>query len=436
MKKIINRVSRVAKTDFVKVTSWSAISTFVRMLSGIISTKIAAWTIGTVGMAVVGNFLNSINILSMFATGGIGQGVTKFIAEYYDQPEKQKKVIAHAVRITLVSTILTTLVVLIFANQYGLLIFKSSEYNSIIILFGILLVLYSFNMLFVYIINGFKQYRRFVRVSVISSIAALAVSVLLVLQFGLYGALLNCVLSQTVIIIVTIAFVYKDDWFKSIFRSTAIDWRMIRLLSGFTAMTLISTFMMQFSQLNVRGYISTHLSPHHAGVWEAMNRISSMYLTIVTTSISTFYLPRLAEIRDNEVLRNEIIRTMKIVLPPLLLACICIFLGRDIIIWVLFSKEFHQVRDLFAFQMIGDFLKMSSWLVALLFLAKAMTKQFIFAEVFFNVSWIVTSHILVDRFGLQGSTMSYAFSYLLYFLIVLFIFRRLLFGSRKPGALK
>jgi O-antigen/teichoic acid export membrane protein len=436
LKKIIARVSRVAKTDFVKVSTWSAISTFVRMLSGIISTKIAAWTIGTVGMATVGNFLNSINILSMFATGGIGQGVTKFIAEYYDRPEKQKQIIAHAVRITLVSTVLTTAVVLMFASQYGLLIFKTNQYNSIIILFGILLVLYSFNMLFVYIINGFKQYRRFVRVSVISSVAALAVSVLLVLQFGLYGALLNCVLSQTVIIIVTIAFVYKDDWFRSIFTSIKIDWHMVRLLSGFTAMTLISTFMMQFSQLNVRGYISEHLSPHHAGVWEAMNRISSMYLTVVTTSISTFYLPRLAEIRSNEMLRAEIFKTMKIVLPPLLLVCIGIFLGRDIIIWILFSKEFYQVRELFAFQMAGDFMKIASWLVALLFLAKAMARLFILAEILFNISLIVTSHLLIDRFGLRGSSMAYFASYFLYLLVVLLIFRRLLFGPSKPGAVK
>lgn len=89
MKKIVSRISLAAKTDFVKVSAWSGISTGVKMLTGLISIKVVSTIIGPAGIAVVGQFLNGISMVSMVATGGIGQGVTKFIAQYYDEPENK-----------------------------------------------------------------------------------------------------------------------------------------------------------------------------------------------------------------------------------------------------------------------------------------------------------------------------------------------------------
>jgi PST family polysaccharide transporter len=255
LKKLISKIAVAARTDFVKVSAWSAASTIVRMVSGVISTKIIAWVIGPVGIGIVGNFLNSVNIFSMLGTGGIGQGVTKYIAENYDKPEKQQKIIGHAVRIALASTLLVSLFVIIFNQFYGQYIFKTSAYNTIIWLFGASIILYSFNSLFVYIINGFKAYQKFVRLNIISSIGALVISVVLVINFGLFGALLSTIVSQSAIILITIAFVCREPWFREIFSRITIDRKVIRMLGGFTLMTVVSTFMVQFAQLSVRSYI-------------------------------------------------------------------------------------------------------------------------------------------------------------------------------------
>jgi O-antigen/teichoic acid export membrane protein len=427
LKKLFTLAGKASRTEFVKVSSWSAASTLVKMITGMVSTKVAAWTIGTAGMGVVGNFLNSINIISVLGTGGIGQGVTKYIAEHYDQPEKQNQVIAQAARVTLFSSLLVSLLVILFSTAYGQYVFKTNQYNSIIIYFGCSIFLYAFNFLFINILNGFKQYRKFVKVNIATSIGSLIVSVLLVLNFGLYGALLSAIVSQSIIILITLFFIYKEKWFQSLFSKESINWPVIRMLGAFTVMTLVSTFMIQFAQLSVRSDIAARLSPHAAGIWESMNRVSSMYLMVVTTSISTFYLPRLAEIKENYVLRQEILKTAKIVLPVLFVCCFSIFVLRDVIIWVLFTREFSEVRNLFAFQMIGDFLKIASWLVAFLFWAKAMTKTFLFTEIAFNITWILFARWGVQQFGLEGSVYAYALNYLLYLLVILFIFRNLLF---------
>lgn len=429
MKKIVSRISLAAKTDFVKVSAWSGISTGVKMLTGLISIKVVSTIIGPAGIAVVGQFLNGISMVSMVATGGIGQGVTKFIAQYYDEPEKQRSIISHALKITLVFTALMSLLVILFSSQIAVYIFKTHRYHSLIILFGISISLYSINSLLVNILNGFKAFKKFVLVNIFSSLFGLSTTLLLVLRFGLYGALLNCVVSQSVIIIVTICFLYKEPWFASLFKINSVDWAIVKKLGGFTAMALTSAILIPFAQLTIRSFIASHLTIFDAGIWEGINRLSGMYLMLITTSISIYYLPRLAEIKEKHVLKQEILKTAKILLPFLGIAFLLIYLLRDILIWFIFSIEFTPMRDLFFSQLIGDLFKIASFLLAFLFWAKGMTKTFIICEVIFTATLILLVQLGVKFFGLEGSVYGYALNYLLYLITMLIIFRSLLLNK-------
>lgn len=430
LRKIIKPIIRASKTEFVKVSVWSGIATFFKMITSFISIKVVSNIIGPSGIALVGQFMNSIAIFNTLGTGAISQGVTKYIAEHYDEKDKQQMVIRSAVTITFFCTIIVSLSVILFAHALGKYIFKSDQYYSIIILLGVSIGLYSFNNLLISILNGFKAFVKFVTVNIISNFVSLVISILLVVTLGLYGALLNCVISQSVILGITILFVYKEIWFKNIFRKLGVDKKVLKNLGGFTLMILTASLLAPYGQIYVRKYIAQNISLDSAGLWEAMNRISVMYLMIITTSISTFYLPRLSEIKDQKLLSAEVVKTSKIVLPALILGCLAIFFCRDLIIHVVFSKDFFPVRYLFAPQMIGDFFKISSWLLAYLFWAKALVKEFIIAEILFNFSFVLFSCLGVKYFGLEGSAYGYALNYFLYFFAMLFVFWRFLKKGR------
>ena len=401
------------------------------MITGLVSIKVVAHVVGPAGIAMVGQFLNSISMVSLLGTGGIGQGVTKYIAEYYDEPEKQKSVIVQAVRVTAFSTLVMSLLVIVLSGPFGLYIFKSHDYTLLVILFGISIAFYSFNTLLISILNGFKSFRKFVAANIASSLFGLALSLFLVLQYGLFGALLNCVASQSVIIIVTLLYVYKEPWFKTLFARMRPDWKVIKRLGGFSLMALTSAIVVPLSQITIRSYIVKHLSIHDAGIWEGINRFSAMFLLVITSSLSIYYLPRLSEIRDSQTLRHEIIKAMKIILPTLLVACLAIYITRDIIIWLIFSPEFVPMRDLFAFQLIGNFFKIASFLLAFLLLARGMTRMYIITELLFGASLVYFSELFISKFDLSGAVMGYALNYFVYFLLLLYVFRKLLFPSIK-----
>lgn len=429
IKRISHLFTRFTRAEFVKVSFWSAISTFIKMVTGFVSVKVVAQIIGPPGVAMVGQFANSIALFSNLGSGCIGLGVTKYVAENYDNPEKQKLIIGNAVKIILTSTLVVSVAVFIFYKLISASIFKSDEYDSLIILLAATIGLYAFNSLLVAIINGFKTFKKLILVNIVTSIVALAISVILVVTMGLYGALLNCVVSQSVVVIVTLLFVYKEPWFKSIFTRTKTDWVVIRHFGGFALMTAVTVFLSPMSQITIRSYIANHISLNTAGLWEGMNRISAMYLMLITTSISVYYLPRLAELKEQKGLRHEILKTYKLVIPLLLILCLSIFLFRDIIIRILFSPEFIPMRELFAYQMIGDFFKIASFLLAYLFWAKAMTKHYIITEIIFFSTAAFLSITGVKLFGLQGSAIGYALNYFIYFITLLVIFRKLLFGK-------
>lgn len=430
LKAVLKRVAGLRKNEFVKISSWSAFATLFRMVAGFVTIKIVSKIIGPAGIALTGQFINGTTIISILGTGCIGQGVTKYIAEYTDDKEKQRTIITNAVRITLVSSLVMMALVLLFYQQLGQYIFKSSQYNNVVIFFGASILFFSLNLILNNIINGFKGFKKYVLINISGSVISLLLTIPIVYFFGVVGALVSYILSQTLIIFVTLYFVRNEAWFFLLKSFGKTDRKTLKLLSGFTLMTFISSLFGPYVQLFIRGYIIDHLSVEDAGIWEGINRLSAMYLSIITTSISIYYLPKLSGIKDERLLRAEIIKTCKIVLPPLALFCLLLFLCRDIVIPIVFTKEFLPMRDLFAVQLFGDFVKIASWLMAFVFWAKAMTRVFIITEIFFSLTLVAFSFWSIRNFGFEGTVYGYAINYCLYFIAVLFILRKLLFYAK------
>ena len=92
------------------------------------------------------------------------------------------------------------------------------------------------------------------------------------------------------------------------------------------------------------------------------------------------------------------------------------------------TEEFTPVEDLFLWQLLGDFVKVLSIVIAYQFLAKRMFWHYIVTEAFSVVTLYYTSQYLIDEFGLVGANMAHFITYVLYYAIILLIFYSSLFG--------
>lgn len=191
-------------------------------------------------------------------------------------------------------------------------------------------------------------------------------------------------------------------------------------------MTFVSASLLPISQMLLRGYVISEISATEAGWWEAMNRISNMYLMVITTSFSVYYLPQLSELTDKKELRNEIFRSYKVIIPCLLAGLAIVYLLRHFVIRLLFTPEFLPMENLFIWQLGGDFFKITSWLLAYLMVAKAMTKWYITTEIGFTLLFVALGFIFMRVNGVMGITQAYFINYIAYLLMMIFIFRKLL----------
>ena len=97
-------IIKLFRTDILKVFSLTAVATIVKGITGFISVKVIAVIIGSSGIAMLGQLTNFSSIIMTLATGGIGNGVVKFVAEHKSDPDRVNSYLSTAIRIVLFSS--------------------------------------------------------------------------------------------------------------------------------------------------------------------------------------------------------------------------------------------------------------------------------------------------------------------------------------------
>lgn len=425
--KIFPFIQRITKLDIVKVFSFTAVSTLVRMLTGLISVKVVASIIGPAGVALVGQLNNFTNVVLSLSTGGINNGITKYIAEYKNDDNKIKDCLSTAFKIILACSLLVGLALILFYSFLSNTVMLSPNYGYVFILFGFTILLYALNTGLTSVINGFKEFQKYVKVNIAGSIIGLIFTLLLVWIWELKGALISAVTFQSIMLFISLWMIRKMPWLKWENFKQKINKDLTKKYFSYSLMTFIPALAVQISQMLLRGYIISEISATEAGWWEAMNRISNMYLMVITTSFSVYYLPRLSELTDKKELRNEIFRSYKVIIPCLFAGLAIVYLLRHLVIRLLFTSEFLPMEDLFIWQLGGDFFKIASWILSYLMIAKAMFKWYITTEFCFTSLFVGLGLIFMYTNGVVGITQAYFINYIAYLLAMIFIFRKLLF---------
>lgn len=417
--------------DIVKVFSLNAVATLVRMIANVISMKVVATLIGPSGVALIGQLNNLNYILLGLGNGGINSGIVKYVSEFKEDKNALCIILSTALRVILICSFVIALFLVIGSSYLSRYILMSDSYGFVFVVFGLTIILYELNILLISIVNGHKQFHKYVVINIASTCIGLLFTVLLVLLWGVSGALISVVTYQSVVFFCTLYLCRGLSWFQWDYFKNRISKEALNRFSRYSVMTIVSLAMFPVVQIILRSYVITEISIEEAGWWEGMNRISNMYLSVITTSFGIYYLPRLSEISDYLELRKEIIRSYKFIIPLLLTLSLIIFLLRDFIIWILYSEKFYPMSQLFLWQLTGDFFKIASWLLAYLMHAKAMARLFIITEITFSITYLLLGYFFSIWNGILGLVQGYMVNYILYMFFMLFVFRKILFKTAK-----
>ncbi|MFK0095478.1 O-antigen translocase [Pseudomonas sp. NPDC090592] len=410
----------------IRTTLLNAIAVVVKMLTLLGLNKFLAIYVGPSGYAAIGQLQNAVQIITTVSSGAINSGVVKYTAEYKGDHLREVVLWQTATKLTGFASLILAIAMALFHKQLSQLFFGSDEFATVFLWFAVGVVFFSFNALFLAILNGKKEIIAYVIANIAGSLLSLGVTLLLTREFGLYGALTALVTYQSVSFVVTAVLVTRRAWFRWGAFIGRIDKRVALNLGRFALMAVTSAICIPMVQILIRYHLIESFGNEAAGYWEAMTRLSGAYLLMITTTLGVYYLPRLSELENGPELKREILDGLKIIVPITLFGCGCVFVLRDFVIGLLFSRDFAPMEVLFAGQLIGDVLKIVSWIVAYVMLSKAMLKLFVFTEIASCAALYLLTLVLTDYFGLQGASWAYALSYLLYALAMyLLVYRRL-----------
>ncbi|ENF1959003.1 lipid III flippase WzxE [Yersinia enterocolitica] len=405
-----------------KASIWTAGSTLIKIGVGLLVVKLLAVTFGPSGVGQAGNFRQLITVLGVLSGAGIFNGITKYVAEYHQQPERLRAVLGTSSAIVLGFSTLLALIFLLAAKPVSIALFGHADYQNVVRAVAFIQMGIAYANLFLAILKGYRD-------AMGNALAVIGGSLIGVVAYyicfrigGYPGALVGLALVPALVVIPAAAMLIRRKTIPLSYLKLSWDKALASHLGKFTIMALITSVTLPVAYVMMRNLLADRYGWDAVGIWQGVSSISDAYLQFITASFTVYLLPTLSRLKAKADISREILRSLKFVLPAVATASLIVWLLRDFAIWLLFSHQFTAMRDLFAWQLVGDVLKVGSYVFGYLVIAKASLRFYILTEVSQFLLLSGFAHWLIPMNGSLGAAQAYMATYIVYFALCSCVF--------------
>jgi PST family polysaccharide transporter len=417
--------------NFIKTSIYSAASTTISLLVKLITNKIIAVYLGTSGMFLIGQLKDFLKIGNTLGTMGIETGTVKYSSELNEKENNFKDLLATSFKIHLFTSLIIIALILFFYNYLTLSLSEEmSEMNNYFFKYILCFSILSFSIqtFIMSVLNGLKKIKIFIFINILATIISGGVLIYLVVNYLTIGAYYALILSPIITLITALIISLFLKPFKLNFLNSVFKLQHFKNLSNFSLMAIIAPLCLISATFIVRYYIYEEFDSNHAGSWEAMWRISAIYLLFLTTTFKFYLVPTFTNLENNS-LKKEVFKIWKTTLPIIIIITLGVYISKDLIINILFTSEFNLVNSLILFHLLGDIIKINCWVLGNILVAKAKTNHFILFQLEWSIIFVFLSIILVNIYGFVGLSIAYFITYIIHFLLLNIYFRKLLWRS-------
>ena len=392
----------------------------VRLFISLFIQRLLAQIVGEVGIARIGDLRNLMAILMSVTTLGVFNGIIKYVSEFKDNSVELKKVFSTVFVFISIASIITALVLFFGASFFSELIFGSTYFEFLFKVLSIVIPCIALQRVFNGILNGLSDYKKFVKIELYGYLLASGLLVYCLYNYNLDGVLIAIAVTPFIQLGILL-YVFGSVLKKYLrFKDISIKIPYAKQLLAFTLMSFVSTILLNYIEIDVRNMIASKISESDSGYWTAMTNISKNYM-VFTASIFTLYvIPKFSSITLRKDFKVEVLHIYKTLLPFFCVGMILIYVFRDYVIKILYPN-FIGMEPLFRWQLLGDFVRISSLVIAHQFLAKKMIYSFVFSELLSLALFYILSKYLIIEYGIEGIVMAHFIRYVIYFVVVLFL---------------
>lgn len=214
----------------------------------------------------------------------------------------------------------------------------------------------------------------------------------------------------------------KNGWLLPIFElhQPAIDLTAALHFSRFAGAMLATALLSTCAVLAVRTMITRHGGLHEAGLFDLAWALSGAYVMALLSAFGTYYMPVLSGMSnapDRLIFIRQVIRLSTLLMIPMIVSVIVL---KPLLVKILYTEEFLPSLDIVRWMLMGDYFKITAWVLAVPALANADTKVYFWTEVFWYVGFGLLSALAIFVFEqLQGISIAFIVLYACYVIFYL-----------------
>lgn len=406
-----------------RTTSVMGGASVLRIAIGIVRTKTLAIMLGPAGIGLLGLLTSIMNTVATLVSCGLqNSGVREISNAKGDESQAwhvRKAVWALGIGLGMIGTLTTWFL----REPISRLILGShaEPINLGWIAIGVLFTVVGTAP--IVILQGNRRIKAIAQLQIVGALLGSIVSVIVIVAWGA-KAIALCVIVMPLGIVVCATFLERRN--PHPLEVLDLGVREIaghaKKILGFGFLLMAGGLVSSAVDLVVRGLVTEELGIEAAGHFHAALQLSTLYLSLVLAAMSTDYYPRLVEALGNDEDTSQVISEQTeiaiLLAGPVILAAIAL---APWIVRVLYAADFAPAAQVFRWQVLADVIKIMTWPLGFLFIARRQGLVFLGIEVVTFGFYVALNAVAIPRIGLEGAGMAFFAMYLLHLPLMSFL---------------
>ena len=386
-------------------------STLAKIVSGLVIIKLIAWKFTPEQFGVLGQLMTAIAIVSMFAGGGITNGIIKLLASSDSLSVKEKSVNA-ALVICFASCAIIAILLCISSKGLSKFIFGSNDYKGLFFFLAASQIFIGLSNLILAIFSSRGEAWIFTKINVYGTLTGLLVFVVMIYVGEFTGAVYGLVFLPVAAGIFSLWNLRTKKLFKLSGVWACPDRQLILTLLSYSMVMLVAVSVLPLAQMLSRNFIGSRVGWEEVGYWQGVLKISDVYMQFIGIILINYSLPKFAKCNNPAAMVVELKRIMFPLLGATAVMLIIIFISKLIIINIIFNDKFLPMQNYFLPQLVGDFFRTIASTFTFIFLAKNKKLLPIGAEIFQGVAFFGLTVLLFPSMSAMSPVYAHLFTFL------------------------
>jgi antigen flippase len=394
---------------------------------GIVRAKAMALLLGPAGFGVMGLYTSIVDLAVAAAGLGVGSSGVRQIAEAAGSDDKARiwRTVAALRKSSLILGILGAVMLAVLADSVSALTFGRADHAWAVAIISLAVLFRIVTAGQAALIQGLRRISDLASMNLLGAIVGAIATVCLVYFFGERG------IATSIVAGAFFAFVISTLYSRRVAPKTVAlmareSRQEIRQLLQLGVAFLASALLMMGAMYVVRTMVARQLGLDAAGLYQASWTLGGMYVGMLLQAMGADFYPRLTGVSTNNAqcnrLVNEQTRVSVLLAAPGVMGTLVF---APMLMVFFYSSKFAPAAELLQWLCLGMTLRIISWPMGYILVAKGERNLFILAELAWSVVNIAFTWFCIQHFGLNGVGIAFFGSYVFHALMIYLIVRRL-----------